>query len=96
MNRSDLLGEFAHAHGLSIGEARAYLDTFLGCITHALADGQRVTLDGFGVFALRYRAARTATNPATGEPMVIEAGGVPTFRSSPRLKHAVNAPRHVQ
>ena len=93
VNRSELVREFARLHDLPIPEARTYLDTLLGCITQALASGQRVTLDGFGVFGLRHRASRTTTNPATGQPMLIEAADVPTFRSSPALRKAVNEPR---
>ena len=93
MNRSELVREFAELHALPIPEARKYLDTLLRCITKALASGQQVTLHGFGVFRLRHRAERTTTNPATGKSMLIEAATVPTFRSSPRLRKAVNEPR---
>ncbi len=93
MNRSELVREFAELHDLPIPEARKYLDTVLHCITNALSSGQQVALAGFGVFRLRHRAERTTTNPATGQPMVIVAADVPTFRSSPALRKAVNEPR---
>ena len=93
MNRSELVHAFAEHHGLAVPQARAYLDTVLLCITRALAAGQKVTLDGFGVFGLRQRSPRTTVNPATGQPMRIDAADVPTFRASPRLRKAVNEPR---
>ena len=93
MNRSDLVREFADSLDLPAPEARRYFDTLLMCVTQALARGERVNLDGFGVFALRHRTSRITTNPATGQPMVIEAADVPTFRPSPRLREAINQPR---
>jgi len=93
MNRSDLVREFADSLDLPAPEARRYFDTLLMCVTQALARGERVNLDGFGVFALRHRMSRITTNPATGQPMYIEAADVPTFRSSRRLREAINQPR---
>lgn len=92
MTRRELVQAFAEAHNLQTEQARQYLDTLLGCITGALASGRPVALDGFGVFRLRHRDARTTTNPATGKTMVIEATNVPTFKSWQALRKAVNEP----
>ncbi len=90
MKRSELVQEFAELHGLSPAAARIYIDAMLNSIAKALAREQSVTLDGFGVFGVRRRIARTITNPATGELMTISAALVPTFRSATRLRATVN------
>ena len=90
MNRSDLIEELARRENLTVAEARTYLDTLLSCIADSLAAGDKVTLNGFGVFSLRRRAARQMRNPSTHEVMTIVQADIPTFRASPRLRELVN------
>jgi nucleoid DNA-binding protein len=55
----------------------------------ALSRGERITLVGFGTFAVRWRAARTGRHPRTGQEVVIAARKIPTFRAGQRLREAV-------
>ena len=55
-------------------------------IEAALANGDRVTLVGFGTFEARKRAARTGRNPQTGAPLKIEAKTVPAFVAGKKFK----------
>jgi len=54
-----------------------------------LKKGKRVTLVGFGTFAVGRRSARNGRNPQTGDLIKIKAAKVPKFRAGKTLKDAV-------
>ena len=49
------------------------VDAAIGEVVRALAEGETVTISGFGRFAVRERNARMARNPTTGEPAPVPA-----------------------
>ena len=55
----------------------------------ALQAGEAVKLVGFGSFEVKHRAARTACNPQTKEPVEIPAQTVPVFKAGKILKDCV-------
>jgi DNA-binding protein HU-beta len=65
------------------------LNGFLGEITEALANGDKVQLIGFGTFETRKRAGRTGRNPQTGNTIEIPESNVPAFKAGNKLKEAV-------
>jgi DNA-binding protein HU-beta len=69
--------------------AEAVLDSFTMCVRDSLRRGKRVSLVGFGTFAVGRRAARNGRNPQTGETIKIKASKVPKFRAGKALKAAV-------
>jgi len=54
-----------------------------------LKKGEEVSVAGFGIFAVKDRAARVARNPKTGEPVNVPAKRVPKFKPAKALKEAV-------
>src|SRR6202035_805904 len=59
-------------------------------IQSAVASGDKVAITGFGVFEKSERPARTARNPATGDPIEVAASSVPKFRPGADFKALVN------
>ena len=55
-----------------------------------VAEGDTVTLVGFGTFQVRKRAERQGRNPKTGETIKIKASKNPAFKAGKALKDAVN------
>jgi len=49
------------------------LENLIGMITQHLRKGDKVKITGLGILQVRNRAARMGRNPATGEPIHIEA-----------------------
>lgn len=90
MNKQELIQAAADATDLSRAQVAEALDAVLDTITQAMKDGEKVTLTGFGSFEARERAARTARNPQTGEPVEVPAGRTPAFKPGGPLKDAVN------
>jgi DNA-binding protein HU-beta len=90
VNKSELVEAVAASTGGSKADAQRNVDAVLDAITKSLKKGDRVALTGFGSFEVRKRAARTARNPQTGEPIKIKAAKVPAFKAGQGLKDAVS------
>jgi DNA-binding protein HU-beta len=56
-----------------------------------VAEGDKVTLVGFGSFERRDRKEREGRNPKTGDVMVIPATKVPAFTAGKAFKSKVAA-----
>ena len=76
--------------GLNKREAKDFVDAFFEVLANELAQGQSVKISGFGNFEVHTKSARPGRNPQTGEPVVIAARRVVTFRASGSLRQQVN------
>lgn len=89
MNKTELAAAVAEKTNLSKKDADAAVTAVLDAVKEALADGDKVSIVGFGTFAVKERAARTGLNPRTKETIEIPAAKVPTFKAGSALKDAV-------
>ncbi len=89
MNKKELVDSIAVAADISRAEAEKALNGMLGAITQALANGEKVTLIGFGTFSVVERAARKAKIPNTGKTIEIPAKRVAKFKVGSKLAEAV-------
>ena len=90
MNKDQLSDAVMEAAGIeSKSTAKAAVESVFDIITKALANGEEVSVAGFGVFKSQARAARTGVNPKTGEKIQIAATTVPKFKAGKALKDAV-------
>ena len=89
MTKADLIVAMAKASGGTKVSAERAINACLGAIRDSLKRGRRVTLVGFGTFAVAKRAARNGRNPRTGKVIKIPAARVPRFKPSKSLKTAV-------
>lgn len=88
-NKASLV-DVVHEHvGGSKAQAERAVDGVIDAIVKALKDGGEVSIAGLGIFATKQRAARTARNPKTGDPVQVPAMRVPKFRAAKALKDAV-------
>jgi DNA-binding protein HU-beta len=90
MNKADLIDKIAATTGISKTNAGLAIDTAIDGVTAALKKGDRVTLVGFGTFAVSQRKARNGRNPQTGAVIKIAARKVAKFTPGIELKKAVN------
>ena len=90
MRRDDLKRAVSKSTGLSDAQADNAVRAVFASIETALADGQEVTISGFGSFRVAERPARDGLHPQTRQPMKIEARRSPAFKPGARLKRAVN------
>ena len=90
MNKAELIDAIAKDASISKSQAQSALDSFVSNVKGALAQGDKVTLVGFGTFSTSSRSARTGRNPQTGAPIQIPAREVPKFSAGKALKDACN------
>ena len=91
LNQSELLSELARANPhLTRRDLEKIVAVILEEIAAALEDQARVELRGFGVFAVKWRRARAARNPRTGESLQTRGSFVPFFKSGKVLREALN------
>jgi DNA-binding protein HU-beta len=90
LNKGELIESVASATGESKRLVGDVLEATIETVTKQVKKGERVSLPGFGTFERRQRAARTARNPQTGEPLKIKASKVPAFKPGAGFKQAVN------
>ena len=96
MNKEQLIAKMAEKAGLTKADAGKALAAFQDSITEAVKEGEKVQLIGFGTFAVRDRAARTARNPRTGEAIKVEASKQPTFKAGSKLRAAANVEKKAK
>lgn len=89
MNKNELIASVAEKAEISKKDADAAVKAVTEVITEALAQGDKISLVGFGTFSVRERAARSGINPLTKEKMEIAAAKVPAFKAGSALKDAV-------
>jgi DNA-binding protein HU-beta len=89
MNKTDLVAFVAESADLPKKDAQAATEAFLDGITEALADGDKVSLPGFGTFDVRHRQARKGINPSTKETIDIAACKSVGFKAGKQLKDKV-------
>lgn len=89
MTKVDLIAQVAEKTGFTKKDAEKAVTAVLDTITENLANGEKVSLVGFGIFEVKDRAERMGHNPKTGEPMQIAASKAPSFKAGKALKDAV-------
>jgi len=89
MNKSALAEVINGVVGGTKADSDKAVEAMIEAITNTLKDGEDVSIAGFGIFSAKERAARTARNPRTGEPVQVPAMKVPKFRAAKALKDAV-------
>ncbi|HMV06342.1 MAG TPA: HU family DNA-binding protein [Accumulibacter sp.] len=89
MNKSELIDAIAARTELSKATCAKALDAVVDTIVDAVAEGETVTLVGFGSFRASGRAAREGKNPKTGAKIMIPQTTVPKFTASAGFKTRV-------
>lgn len=89
MNKSELIDRVSEGAGTSKAVANSVVDQVLKAVVETVADGDKVTLVGFGTFEPRARKERGGRNPRTGEAVIIPATTVPAFSPGKSFKQAV-------
>lgn len=89
MNKGELIEKVATEGGMSKADAEKAVNSMLDAIGEALGAGDKVTLVGFGTFAVSDRAARQGRNPQTGKAIEIPARKVVKFKAGSKLVDSV-------
>jgi DNA-binding protein HU-beta len=85
MNKEELISAVAERTGYKKVDVRKTVDEVFGCITGALAQGDKFQYIGFGSFGVKKRAARNGVNPRTREKIKIKSKKVAYFTPGKKL-----------
>lgn len=89
MNKGELVDKVAEKAGVTKKQADAIITATFEAIQEAVANGDKVTLVGFGSFESRERKERTGRNPQSGKEITIPATKVPAFSAGKQFKELV-------
>lgn len=89
MNKEQLVKAIAAETDVSQAVVTKVLNALTQTIMETVADGDKVTLVGFGSFEPRPRKERRGKNPQTGEPLTIPATTIPAFSAGKIFKEKV-------
>ncbi|MCL1902510.1 MAG: integration host factor subunit alpha [Alphaproteobacteria bacterium] len=89
ITRADLAANIQKTAGLTGAESYKMVDLFFDEISEALIRGEEVKIANMGTFKILDKKERMGRNPKTGEPAVISARRVVSFRPSTEFRKKV-------
>ncbi|MCF8037962.1 MAG: HU family DNA-binding protein [Desulfohalobiaceae bacterium] len=89
MTKANLINKIADKTDLTKADSERALNACLESIQDILVKEGKLTLTGFGTFAVDQRQERKGRNPQTGAPITIPAAKVVKFRPGKVLKDSI-------
>ena len=89
MNKTELVKAIAGKAKLKLSDTEKLVNAFIETVSDELKEKGKVTLVGFGTFAVAHRKEKTGVNPKTGAKITIAAKHVPVFKPGKALKEMV-------
>jgi DNA-binding protein HU-beta len=89
MNKNELVKAIAGRAKLKLSDTEKLVNAFIETVSNELKGKGKVTLVGFGTFAVAHRKEKTGVNPKTGAKITIKAKNVPVFKAGKALKDTV-------
>ena len=90
MDKTELIIELAKSLNTTKKNAEEAVNAVLAIIAEHLADGDGISISGFGALTVRLTPERTARNPRTMERVIIPERGRVIFKASPKLLEKIN------
>ncbi|MDD6612517.1 MAG: HU family DNA-binding protein [Clostridiales bacterium] len=90
MKKADFVSLVAEQSGMTKKDTEACVEVIFRTLGDVLAQGERVTLTGFGTFDTKQRGERTVCIPNSAEKASVPAARVPVFRPAKQLKEKLN------
>jgi len=89
VTKKDIARTIADQFDLPHDTTRKLVSSTFDALIDALAREGRLELRNFGVFQIKHREARQARNPKTGEPVMVRARSVVTFKPGKEMEERV-------
>lgn len=91
MNTSEIINQIANDKHLPKKDVKVIIEAYHSYIQAELFNGGKYTIQGFGTFTPKTRAAKKGRNPQTGAAVDIPEHKTVTFKPSPNyIKHCLN------
>ncbi|MDR1207011.1 MAG: integration host factor subunit alpha [Rickettsiales bacterium] len=89
ITRADFAENIRRTAGLSAAESYKLVDLFFTEISESLIRGEEVKVSGLGTFKILHKKERMGRNPKTGEPAVISARRIVSFKPNAEFRRKV-------
>jgi len=89
MNKTELVKAISEKANLKVSDTEKLVNAFIDTVSDELKSKGKITLVGFGTFAISHRKQRVGINPKTGAKLTIKAKNVPVFKAGKALKDKV-------
>jgi DNA-binding protein HU-beta len=89
MNKSELIKTIAEQIDIPQVLSKKIVELMLGQMLKSLANGEKVTLTGFGRFSAKSTPSRTRRNPKSGEKVQVSENVAIRFKPSRRAKEQI-------
>ena len=86
ITKLDLVNHLNEKLGLNKVESKELVEAFFNEIKKSLINNEEVKISGFGNFKILNKKERPGRNPKTGEPAIISARRVVTFKAGQKLR----------
>ena len=90
MTKTDLIAQVAANTEMSKKSAEMAVNAAFEALGKAMAEGEKISISGFGTFEVKERPEREGRNPATGATIKIAAAKRPVFTAGKALRDKVN------
>lgn len=91
MTKKELVSAIAEQTNITKKDTEIMINALVDAISEGLANGEEITISGFGKFLVRERGERTGRNPRTGETITIAPTKIPAFKPAKALKDSIKA-----
>lgn len=89
VTKKEIVKRISEDLGLTQLKVKEIVQRVFDSIIETLIEEERIELRNFGVFEVKKRAARTARNPRTGDPVSVPAKYVVTFKPGKTMEERV-------
>jgi integration host factor subunit alpha len=90
LTKAEIAEQVHNQVGRNKKESAQMVEALFEIIKESLEEGKDVMISGFGKFSIREREERKGRNPLTGDPIMLPAKKVVTFRCSGKLREKIN------
>ena len=90
ITKLDLVNHLNEKLGLNKVESKELVEAFFDEIKKSLINNEDVKISGFGNFKILNKKERPGRNPKTGEPALISARRVVTFKAGQKLRKIIS------
>lgn len=90
MNKEEIIKHCSSTTGLTQKNIRVVLEALLSTIKLQIAQGNPVSLYGFGKFEITEYPSKKYYKPGSDEPIIVSGSKIPKFKASKDFKALLN------
>ena len=90
MNKEEFIKQCSSSTGLTQKNIRLVLESLISTIKLQIAQGNSISISGFGKFDITEYPSKKYYKPGSDEPMIISGSKIPKFKPSKDFKDMLN------